>query len=109
MQYLYLTLAIVAEVIATSSLKASEQFHKPLPSLIVVVGYAVSFYALSIVIRTLPVGIVYAIWSGAGIVLVAIAAFFIYRQVLDLPAVIGMGLIIAGVATINLFSTSAAH
>jgi small multidrug resistance pump len=75
----------------------------------VVVGYGVSFYALSIVLRTLPVGIVYAIWSGAGIVLVAIVAFFLYRQIIDVPAMVGMALIIAGVATINIFSTAAAH
>jgi small multidrug resistance pump len=109
MQYVYLSLAIVAEVIATSCLKASEQFTRFVPSLIVIVGYGVSFYLLSIVLRTLPVGIVYAMWSGVGIVLVAIVAFVLYRQVLDIPAMLGMALIIAGVATINLFSTSAAH
>jgi small multidrug resistance pump len=109
MQYVYLALAIVAEVVATSFLKASDQFTRLVPSLIVVVGYVVSFYSLSIVLRTLPVGIVYAIWCGCGIVLVAIVAFFVYRQVLDIPAMIGMGLIIAGVATINVFSKSATH
>jgi small multidrug resistance pump len=109
MQYLYLAFAIVAEVVATSFLKASNQFTRPLPSLIVVVGYGASFYALSVVLRTVPVGIVYAIWSGAGIVLVAIVAFYFYRQALDLPAMVGMALIIAGVATINAFSTSATH
>ncbi|HCV65253.1 MAG TPA: multidrug DMT transporter [Serratia sp.] len=107
--FMYLTMAIVAEVIATTMLKASEGFTRLWPSLVVVVGYAVAFWGLSMVVKTMPLGIVYAIWSGMGIVLVSIAAVFIYQQKLDLPAVFGMGLIIAGVLVINLLSKTAAH
>ncbi|CAI1556465.1 Methyl viologen resistance protein C [Serratia proteamaculans] len=106
---MYLTMAIVAEVIATTMLKASEGFTRLWPSLVVVVGYAVAFWGLSMVVKTMPLGIVYAIWSGMGIVLVSIAAVFIYQQKLDLPAMFGMGLIIAGVLVINLLSKTAAH
>ncbi|CAI0909857.1 Methyl viologen resistance protein C [Serratia proteamaculans] len=106
---MYLTMAIVAEVIATTMLKASEGFTRLWPSLVVVVGYAVAFWGLSMVVKTMPLGIVYAIWSGMGIVLVSIAAVFVYQQKLDLPAVLGMGLIIAGVLVINLLSKTAAH
>ncbi|CAI0759497.1 Methyl viologen resistance protein C [Serratia proteamaculans] len=106
---MYLTMAIVAEVIATTMLKASEGFTRLWPSLVVVVGYAVAFWGLSMVVKTMPLGIVYAIWSGMGIVLVSIAAVFVYQQKLDLPAVFGMGLIIAGVLVINLLSKTAAH
>ncbi len=106
---MYLTMAIVAEMIATTMLKASEGFTRLWPTLVVVVGYAVAFWGLSMVVKTMPLGIVYAIWSGMGIVLVSIAAVFIYQQKLDLPAVIGMGLIVAGVLVINLLSKSAAH
>lgn len=107
--FIYLTMAIVAEVIATTMLKASEGFTRLWPSLAVVVGYAVAFWGLSMVVKTMPLGIVYAIWSGMGIVLVSIAAVFVYQQKLDLPAVIGMGLIISGVLVINLLSKTAAH
>lgn len=107
--FIYLTMAIVAEVIATTMLKASEGFTRLWPSLVVVVGYAVAFWGLSMVVKTMPLGIVYAIWSGMGIVLVSIAAVFVYQQKLDLPAVFGMGLIIAGVLVINLLSKTAAH
>ncbi|AEF45721.1 SMR family transporter [Serratia plymuthica] len=107
--FIYLTMAIVAEVIATTMLKASEGFTRLWPSLVVVVGYAVAFWGLSMVVKTMPLGIVYAIWSGMGIVLVSIAAVFVYQQKLDLPAVIGMVLIIAGVLVINLLSKTAAH
>ncbi|CAI1937746.1 Methyl viologen resistance protein C [Serratia proteamaculans] len=106
---MYLTMAIVAEVIATTMLKASEGFTRLWPSLVVVIGYAVAFWGLSMVVKTMPLGIVYAIWSGMGIVLVSIAAVFVYQQKLDLPAVFGMGLIIAGVLVINLLSKTAAH
>lgn len=106
---MYLTMAIVAEVIATTMLKASEGFTRLWPSLVVVVGYAVAFWGLSMVVKTMPLGIVYAIWSGMGIVLVSIAAVFVYQQKLDWPAVLGMGLIIAGVLVINLLSKTAAH
>lgn len=106
---MYLTMAIVAEVIATTMLKASEGFTRLWPSLVVVVGYGVAFWGLSMVVKTMPLGIVYAIWSGMGIVLVSIAAVFVYEQKLDWPAVLGMGLIIAGVLVINLLSKTAAH
>ncbi|CAI0790544.1 Methyl viologen resistance protein C [Serratia liquefaciens] len=106
---MYLTMAVVAEVIATTMLKASEGFTRLWPSLVVVVGYGVAFWGLSMVVKTMPLGIVYAIWSGMGIVLVSIAAVFVYQQKLDWPAVLGMGLIIAGVLVINLLSKTAAH
>lgn len=107
--FMYLTMAIVAEVIATTLLKASEGFTRLWPSLLVVVGYGVAFWGLSMVVKTMPLGIVYAIWSGMGIVLVSIAAIFVYQQKLDWPAVVGMGLIIAGVLVINLLSKAAVH
>ncbi len=109
MAYLYLTIAIVAEVAATSALKASEEFTRLIPSLIVVTGYGVAFYFMTLVIRTIPVGITYALWSGLGIVLVSIAAALIYKQIPDAPAMIGMGLIIAGVFVIHVFSSTAGH
>ena len=105
--WVYLAVAIVAEVIATSALKASEGFSRFVPSLVVVAGYGIAFFCLSLTLRTIPVGIVYAIWSGVGIVLIALAGYFVFGQVLDAPALIGMGLIVAGVLVINLFSRSA--
>jgi multidrug transporter EmrE-like cation transporter len=107
--YLALGLAIVAEVIGTWALKASEGFTRLWPSVIVALGYATAFYFLSLVLRTIPVGIAYAIWSGLGIVLITLVAFVVYRQTIDLPGLIGMGLIVAGVVVINLFSKSAGH
>ena len=107
--WVYLISAIVSEVIATSALKASTGFSKPLPSVVVVVGYLVSFYFLSLTLKTIPVGIAYAIWSGVGVVLISIVAWLLYGQRLDLPALIGMGLIISGVMVINLFSSTAGH
>lgn len=107
--YMFLGLAIVAEVIATSALKAAEGFTRLGPSVLVVVGYGAAFFLLSMTLKTIPVGIAYAIWSGAGIVLVSLISFFLYRQALDLPALVGMGLIIAGVIVINAFSQSSAH
>lgn len=107
--YLALGLAIVAEVIGTSALKASEGFTRLWPSVIVALGYATAFYFLSLVLRTIPVGIAYAIWSGLCIVLITLVAFVVYRQTIDLPGLIGMGLIVAGVVVINLFSKSAGH
>ncbi len=104
MAWFYLALAIIAEVIATSALKASEEFTRPVPSLIVVVGYGVAFFLLTLVLRTIPVGVAYAIWSGMGIVLVSIVGVVLYKQVPDVAALIGMGLIILGVVVINLFS-----
>lgn len=109
MHYLYLSVAIVAEVVATSALKASDGFTRLWPSVVVFVGYAIAFFCLSLTLRTMSVGIAYAIWSGVGIVLVSLIAWAWYRQALDAPAIIGMGLIIAGVLTINLFSRTTAH
>lgn len=109
MAYLYLAIAIVAEVLATSALKASGEFTKLLPSLIVICGYGVAFYFLTLVLRTLPIGITYAVWAGLGIVLVTVAGALWYHQIPDLPAAIGMGLIVAGVVVINLFSKTIGH
>lgn len=104
MTYLYLFLAIVAEVIATSSLKAAEGFTKLGPSLVVVIGYFAAFFLLSLVLRSMTVGIAYAIWSGVGIILLALVGAVAFREIPDTPAVIGMGLIIAGVIVIHVFS-----
>lgn len=104
-----LAIAIVAEVIATAALRAANGFSNWLPSLVVVVGYAVAFYFLSLTLKAISVGIAYAIWSGAGIVLISIVGWVIYRQALDLPALLGMGLIVAGALVINLLSQSSAH
>ena len=109
MTYLYLSIAIVAEVIATSALKASDGFTRLGPSLFVVVGYAVAFYFLSLTLRTMSVGVAYAIWCGAGIVLIALIGWFVLGEKLDVPALVGMALIVAGVVVINLFSTSVSH
>ena len=106
---MYLTMAIVAEVIATTMLKASEGFTRLWPSLLVVLGFGVAFWGLSMVVKSMPLGIVYAIWSGMGIVLVSVAAVFVYQQKLDWPAIVGMGLIIAGVLVINLLSKATVH
>jgi multidrug transporter EmrE-like cation transporter len=105
----FLAIAIVGEVIATSFLRASQGFTQPIPTAVVVIGYGVTFYFFSLALQTIPVGVAYAIWSGVGIVLVSIIAFIVYKQVLDAPALIGMGLILAGVLVINLFSHSAMH
>ncbi len=104
MSYLYLAIAIVSEVIATSALKAAEGFSKPVPSLIVVAGYISAFYFLSVVVKGMQLGVAYAIWCGVGIVLVALAGILLYKQVPDFPAILGMGLIIAGVIIMNVFS-----
>jgi len=109
MGYLYLALAIIAEVIATSALKASEEFTKLVPSITVVVGYALAFYFLALVLKVIPVGIAYAIWAGMGIVLIAIVAAIVYKQIPDWPAIVGMLLIISGVLVINIFSKTAVH
>ena len=107
--YLALGIAIVAEVIATTALKASDSCTQLWPSLLAVVGYAIAFYFLTLTLRTVPTGIAYAIWSGLGIVLITIASFLIYRQTIDLAGMLGMGLIIAGVVVLNVFSKSASH
>jgi small multidrug resistance pump len=103
---LYLAVAIISEVIGTSALKASAGFSRPLPILIVVLGYGMAFYFLSLTLRTVPVGIAYAIWSGVGIVLITLIGMLWFRQSLDLPALLGMALIILGVVVINVFSTT---
>lgn len=107
--YLTLFTAITLEVIGTSFLQRSEQFTKLVPTLITGVSYAASFYFLSLVLRTMPLGIAYAIWSGMGIVLVSLIGLAIFGQKLDPAAIIGLGLIIAGVLVVNLFSTSVTH
>jgi small multidrug resistance pump len=109
MNYAYLIAAILFEVVATSALKAAEEFTRLWPSLVVIVGYALAFYCLSLTLRTIPVGIAYALWSGIGIVLIAMVGWIVYRQPLDGPAIIGMGLILAGVAVINLLSKTTGH
>lgn len=109
MPYFYLVIAIVSEVIGTSFMKASEGFTKPMPTLIMAAAYAVAFYFLSLTLRTIPVGIAYAIWSGVGIVLIAAVSWLVLGQKLDGPAIIGMGLIATGVVVMNLFSKSVAH
>lgn len=109
MGYWYLTIAIVAEVIATGALKASDGFSKLTPSLLVVVGYGVAFYFLAMVLKTIPVGIAYAIWSGLGIVLITAVGAVAFGQKLDWAAVIGMLLIISGVIVMNVFSQSISH
>ena len=104
-----LFLAIICETIATSFLKESEQFTRLWPSLITLGGYLCAFYLLSITLKTMPVGIAYAIWSGLGIVLISLIGYFVFKQHLDLAACIGLGLIIAGVLVVNLFSSSLSH
>ncbi|QEM80404.2 DMT family transporter [Halomonas binhaiensis] len=109
MSYLYLALAIVAEVIATSALKASEGFSRFWPSVLVVAGYLSAFYLLALVLRSVPVGIAYALWAGLGIVLVALVGIVVYGEKPDFPAVLGMAMIVGGVAIIQLFSSVASH
>lgn len=105
----FLLFAILLETIATTMLKASEGFTKPIPTAVTLIRYAGAFYLLSLTLRTIPIGIAYALWSGIGIVLVTVAAYFLYKQKLDTPALIGISLIIIGVLVIQLFSKSQAH
>ncbi|WP_434286957.1 DMT family transporter [Celeribacter sp. SCSIO 80788] len=107
--YLFLIAAIVSEVIGTSALNASKQFTKPLPTAMVVIGYGLAFYFLTHVLKVMPVGVVYAIWSGLGIVLITLVGLVAFGQKIDLAAALGMGLIIAGVLVIHLFSRTASH
>ncbi|KXS39863.1 MAG: small multidrug resistance protein, SMR family [Halomonadaceae bacterium T82-2] len=109
MAYLYLFLAIVAEVLGTTALKASQEFTRLWPSVGVVIGYGLAFYLLTLVLRSLPVGVAYAVWAGLGIVLVSLLGVVWFGERLDVPAVLGMGLIIAGVAVIQVFSQVSAH
>ena len=107
MGYAYLAIAIVAEVIGTSALKASDEFTKLWPSVLVVIGYGISFYCLSLVLKLIPIGIAYAIWAGVGIVLITVIGALLFRQTLDMPALFGISLIVCGVIVINLFSRTA--
>lgn len=109
MGYLYLGIAIICEVVGTSALQASNGFTKLLPSIIVVLGYGMAFYLLGFALKYIPVGIAYAIWAGLGIVLIAIVGAIVFKQIPDMPAVIGMGLIIMGVLIIRVFSKTAGH
>ena len=109
MPYLFLFVAIVAEVIGTTFLKLSDGFTRPWPSVVTVAGYAVAFYFLSLTLKTVPTGIAYAIWSGVGIVLITAVAWLFQGQKLDAGAIIGMALIVAGVATLNMFSQATPH
>lgn len=104
-----LLVAIVCEVLATSSLKASEGFTRLWPSLLSVAGYAIAFYCLAGTLKTIPTGIAYALWSGIGIVLISVVGWLVFEQRLDAPAIIGIALIAAGVIVINVFSKSVAH
>lgn len=106
---MFLAIAIICEVVGTSALKASQEFTKLWASVLTIVMYATAFYCLSITLRSIPVGIAYAIWSGVGIVLVTLLAIVLYNQKPDLPAVLGLGLIIAGVIVINVYSKMSAH
>lgn len=107
--WLFLFIAIGAEVIGTSALKASDGFSRLWPSLVVIVGYGLAFYFLSLTLRTIPVGVAYAIWSGVGIVLIALAAWLLFGQKLDFAAILGISLILAGVLIMNLFSKTGGH
>ena len=109
MPYFYLLLAIIAEVVGTSALKASDTLTKPAPTVIAIVGYGVAFIFLSLVMRALPVGITYALWSGFGIIFISIAAVFLFGERLDIQAIIGIGLIIAGIIVIQVFSKTNIH
>ena len=106
MGYWYLTIAIVAEVLATSALKESQGFSRLAPSLLVVVGYGASFYFLSLVLQTIPIGVAYALWAGLGIVLITIVGAVMFGQTMDLPAILGIALIISGVVVLRVFSST---
>ena len=107
--WFYLGVAIVSEVAATSALKASEGFTRLWPSLLVVAGYAAAFYFLSLTLKSIPVAVAYAVWSGVGIALIAIIGWLLFGQALDLPGIVGITLIVAGVLVLNLFSKTSGH
>ncbi|ENX43113.1 DMT family transporter [Acinetobacter sp. NIPH 2100] len=107
--WIILFIAITAEVIATSALKSSEGFTKPIASIVVVEGYMIAFYCLSLTLKTIPVGVAYAIWSGVGIVLITTVAWFVFDQKLDLWGIIGIVLIMSGVLILNLLSKTSSH
>jgi small multidrug resistance pump len=104
MGYVYLSIAVVVEVVATMALKSSEGFTRLVPSVLVVVGYGTAFYLLTLVLKTIPVGITYAVWAGLGIALVTISAAVVFGEIPDMPAIVGIALIMTGVVVINLFS-----
>ncbi len=107
--YLILLLAVIAETVGTTSLQASQQFSRFWPSVLVVVSYGIAFYLLGLTLKYMPVGIVYAIWSGLGIFLIAIIGFIVFGQRLDWPAVLGLTMILTGILVIHLFSKTAGH
>lgn len=107
--WIYLSLAIVSEVVGTSFLKSTEGFSRLGPSLVVLVGYGLAFYFLSLTLRTMPVGIAYAVWAGVGVALIALVGWLFLGQALDAPALLGIGLIVAGVVVLNVFSSSVRH
>ena len=107
--WLFLFVSIVSEVVATSALKSSEGFSRFWPSVIVVIGYSIAFYCLALTLRVIPMGVVYAIWSGIGVVLITLVGWFLFEQKLDLPAVLGIGLVAAGVVVMNVFSKTMGH
>ncbi len=109
LHWLYLSIAIVAEVVGTSFLKSAEGFTRIGPSIVVLLCYATAFYLLSLTLKTIPVGIAYAVWSGAGIALIALVGWIVLGQALDIPAAIGIGLIVSGVVVLNVFSSSTLH
>ena len=109
MSYVYLAIAIVAEVIGTSALKASEEFTRLVPSIVVVAGYAIAFIFLSLTLRTIPVGVAYAIWAGAGIALIVAVGAVLFQQIPDLAAIVGVTLIVVGVVIVNTLSHTAVH
>ncbi|MCA0873738.1 QacE family quaternary ammonium compound efflux SMR transporter [Seohaeicola saemankumensis] len=109
LHYLYLFLAVAAETIGTTALQASQQFTRLGPSVLVVIGYGLAFYFMSLTLRVMPVGIVYAIWSGLGIVLIAVIGLVVFGQRLDWPAILGMGMILTGILVIHLFSGATGH
>ena len=107
--HLMLLIAILCETIGTSALNASQQFTRLWPTALMTVAYVASFYCLSLALKSMPVGVAYAMWSGLGIVLIAVMGFVLFGQRLDLPALLGMGLIVAGVVVMNLFSATTSH
>jgi small multidrug resistance pump len=108
-QWIFLSVAIVSEVIGTSALKATEEFTRLWPSVIVVIGYVTAFYFLTLTLRTIPIGVAYAIWSGVGVALITLVGWVLYKQTLDIPAFIGIALIVAGVVVLNVFSKAVPH
>jgi small multidrug resistance pump len=108
-QWIFLSVAIVSEVIGTSALKATGEFTRLWPSVIVVIGYVSAFYFLTLTLRTIPIGIAYAIWSGVGVALITLVGWLFYKQTLDVPAFVGITLIVAGVVVLNVFSRAVPH